>query len=67
MEDFLYWAKLICFLLISLVIGFGFWYGVGAFLFADINIFHWGWFARLVYLFFSFGSTGGILSLFLEK
>lgn len=53
--------KLILLLLMSLIIGFGVWYLIFWFVSAESNLFIWGPWTKIFYLFLAVNSTGQIL------
>lgn len=54
-------------LLLSLVLGFGFWYLIFWFILSEKNLFIWSPVAKIFYLLFSFFATSGILSALTEN
>lgn len=54
-------------LLLSIVIGFGFWYLVGWFVSNQPNATLWPWYGKLVYLFFGWQSMGGSIDYLSSK
>lgn len=53
--------KTILFFILSLTIGFGFWYLVFWFVSAESNLFVWGPWTKAFYLFFAITSSGQFL------
>jgi hypothetical protein len=46
----------------GLLFGFGFWYLIFWFITVEPNLFVWHWVTKIVYLFFSFASTSGVIN-----
>ena len=57
----MYMIKFFLMLLMSLVVGFGFWYIIFWFITNIQNPFEWHWVTKIIYLFFAIASTGGTL------
>lgn len=53
--------KLILLLIISLILGFGVWYLIFWFVSTESNLFIWGTWTKIFYLFLGVNSTGQIL------
>lgn len=53
--------KLILLLIISLILGFGIWYLIFWFVSAESNLFIWGTWTKIFYLFLAVNSAGQIL------
>jgi hypothetical protein len=53
--------KIFLILLASITFGFGFWYLMFVFITKQPNLIEWHWLTKIVYLFFSFASTEGII------
>jgi hypothetical protein len=47
--------------LLSMVIGFGFWYLIGWFISSESDLLLWPWYGKLFYLLFSYQSTNGVV------
>ncbi len=47
---------------LGFVFGFGFWYLIFWFVSNEPNMFVWHWVTKIVYLFFGFSSTTGIIN-----
>ncbi len=54
--------KVLFLFLIGFVFGFGFWYLIFWFVSNEPNMFVWHWVTKIVYLFFGFSSTTGIIN-----
>jgi hypothetical protein len=54
--------KVISLFLLGILFGFGFWYLIFWFVSNQPNMFEWHWVTKIVYLFFSFSSTSGIIN-----
>jgi hypothetical protein len=54
-------VKFILILLLSLIIGFGFWYLIFWFVSSESNLFIWGPWTKAFYLIFGFTSSGKTL------
>jgi hypothetical protein len=52
--------KIIFILIISVILGFGFWYLIGWFLSNEPNLFLWPWYAKVLYLMFGSSTAGAI-------
>lgn len=53
--------KMILLLIVSLIVGFGVWYLIFWFVSSEPNLFVWGWWIKILYLFFGFTSSGKFL------
>lgn len=53
--------KVVLLFILSIIIGFGFWYLIFWFISAESNLFVWGPWTKTFYLFFGFTSTGKTL------
>lgn len=53
--------KLIISLFLSLILGFGVWYLIFWFVSAEVNLFLWGPWTKIFYLFLGFSSSSQIL------
>jgi len=51
--------KTVLVFLLSMVIGFGFWYLIGWFISSESDLLLWPWYGKLFYLLFSYQSTNG--------
>ena len=68
MREILEFFKLVGIFLISVILSFGFWWIFGWFLSGgEVNPLHWWVIGKLIYLFLSGASTGGLLDMFLNK
>ncbi len=54
--------KVLFLFLLGFVFGFGFWYLIFWFVSNEPNMFVWHWVTKIVYLFFGFSSTTGIIN-----
>jgi hypothetical protein len=52
--------KIIFILIISVILGFGFWYLIGWFLSNEPNLFLWPWYSKVLYLMFGSSTAGAI-------
>ncbi len=55
-------AKVIFLFLLGFIFGFGFWYLIFWFVTTEPNLFVWHWVTKIVYLFFAFASTSGVIN-----
>ncbi len=54
--------KVLFLFLLGFVFGFGFWYLIFWFVSNEPNMFVWHWVTKILYLFFGFSSTTGIIN-----
>jgi hypothetical protein len=59
-------VKVIFLSLLGFLFGFGFWYLIFWFVSNEPNMFVWHWVTKIVYLFFGFSSTSGIINGFIK-
>ena len=53
--------KIFLILLASIMFAFGFWYLMFWFITKESNMLEWHWVTKIIYLFFSFASTEGVM------
>ena len=59
--------KTMAIFILSLILGFGFWYLIGYFISNTENILQWNAFGKIVYLLISMSSAGGIFETFTDN
>lgn len=53
--------KIFLILLAAIMFAFGFWYLMFWFISQEANMLRWHWVTKMIYLFFSFASTEGVM------